>query len=133
MKRDEGEVVLVVDDDLFSRRLIAENLKRLGYGVREAHNAHDAMQCLTEEDIVLCVVDYHLPGGTCAEVVGYARTELEVPSIIVTGDVSLETERSARALSPVFFFVKPIEPRDFRSVVKTALRKDRRHDRLHYR
>ena len=55
--------VLVVDDDLMVRRLMADCLHEAGYHVREAGNAADAMASIEHDDsLELVVTDVRMPG-----------------------------------------------------------------------
>ena len=56
--------VLLVDDDVQMRSVLALYLRRCGFGVREAVNIADARQLQAKESPDLTIVDYHLPDGT---------------------------------------------------------------------
>lgn len=65
LKRGQGEVILVLEDDGDVRELAVTILERLGYQVLEAGDANAAMRIVEEEadmlDLLLC--DVVLPGG----------------------------------------------------------------------
>lgn len=65
MKRGQGEVILVLEDDPDVRSLAVAALDGLGYRVLEAADANAAMQVLEEEadNIDLLLSDVVLPGG----------------------------------------------------------------------
>jgi hypothetical protein len=65
MKRGQGEVILVLEDDPDVRSLAVTALTGVGYRVLEAGDAHAAMQVLEDEaeNIDLLLSDVVLPGG----------------------------------------------------------------------
>ena len=72
--------------------------------------------------VSLCIVDYHLPSIPCDRLISTLKNEFDLPCIIVTGDTSDETEKQARGLSPEFFFFKPLQLEDLKSVVENILK-----------
>jgi CheY-like chemotaxis protein len=55
-------LVLVIEDDISSRRLYAEELRRAGFDVSEAHNGLQAVEKATELVPDAVVTDLGLPG-----------------------------------------------------------------------
>jgi DNA-binding NtrC family response regulator len=125
--------VLIADDDQFSRDLMVACLRHGGYEVETATDGNVAARKLEAGEFDVCVVDFHLPGKPVDELIGEARImDSDIAFIIVTGDVSPEAEGRSRKLSPAFFFVKPFDLFDFRSVVDNAISKGRKHERTDY-
>ncbi len=59
---DRGEIILVVEDDLYMRRLTSETLHELGYTVFDSENAANALAILDREpDIKLLFTDVVMP------------------------------------------------------------------------
>jgi CheY-like chemotaxis protein len=59
---DRGEIILVVEDDLYMRRLTSETLHELGYSVFDSENAANALAILDREpDIKLLFTDVVMP------------------------------------------------------------------------
>ena len=57
-------VILVVEDDALIRLSTASTLRDLGWDVREAANAADALKVLEQcEDIALIFTDIDMPGS----------------------------------------------------------------------
>ena len=114
--------ILIADDDLFYRRLLTNFLMGERFSVTAVSGTTEAGICLTREDFDLCVFDFFLPGGSLKSIVERInRSARYTPFIIMTGDESCETEREARSLGPVFFFVKPFSLNDFASVIKEVI------------
>ena len=115
--------ILVADDDLFYRRLLANFLIGERFTVTTVQSSDEAMERLLRERFDLCVFDYNLPGVALETVVKRLNRSVQhIPFIIITGDESCETEREARSLGPVFFFVKPFSLGDFASVIREGIR-----------
>ena len=55
--------VLIVDDDLVSRILLAEMLRRAGYAVLESDSADQALALWRGQPVAAVVSDRHMPGG----------------------------------------------------------------------
>ncbi|EPX59214.1 hypothetical protein D187_003118 [Cystobacter fuscus DSM 2262] len=87
-RAQEGETVLVVEDDPAVRMLVLEILEDLGYAALEAKDARSALPILEGKGrIDLLVTDVGLPGGMngrqMAEVARQCRPELQV--LFITG------------------------------------------------
>ena len=114
--------ILVADDDMFYRRLLANFLTGEKYSVTSVHSSDEARNHLLQENFDMCVFDYNLPGEPLETVIAFMnRSARPVPFIIITGDESCDTERDARTLGPVFYFVKPFSLSDFSSVIREGI------------
>ena len=115
--------ILVADDDLFYRRLLANFLTGEKFTVTTVESSDEAQARLLRERFDMCVFDYNLPGEPLEMVVRQLNRSVQhTPFIIITGDESCDTEREARALGPVFYFVKPFSLGDFASVIREGIR-----------
>jgi PAS domain S-box-containing protein len=61
--RGDGTTVLVVEDNQALRRIVARQLRELGYGVLEADNGAQALTVLDEMPVDLMFSDVVMPGG----------------------------------------------------------------------
>ena len=80
--------ILVVDDDLQTRKIIEEVVQALGYPCEEALDGFEALELIRKErfDIVLC--DIRMPGMDGLQVMAEARKIwTDMPFIIITGFV----------------------------------------------
>ena len=119
--------ILIADDDMFYRRLLANFLIGEKFTVTTVQSYDEARQHLLRESFDLCVFDYYLPGEPLKAIVDYMnRSVRHTPFIIMTGDESCDTEREARNLGPVFYFVKPFSLGDFGSVIREVIGKSSR-------
>ena len=112
-------IILVVEDEVLVRMMIADHLRTAGYTVLEASNAHEARDVLRHtSDIRLIVSDLRMPGAM--DGVALARlVRAEYPSVkivLTSGHVhALDwTEHDG-------FFAKPYDPKIIISHIKTLL------------
>ena len=67
MERNE-DIILVIDDDRASRRMLARALSEAGYTCRESSGGIEALEMLHAEVPSLLLLDFHMPGLNGAEV-----------------------------------------------------------------
>ena len=82
----EGQVVLVVDDDLTLRELYAERLKQEGYAVIEASDGEEAIK-KTQEIPSLIILDIMMPKTNGIDVMQKIRADEKtknIPIVILT-------------------------------------------------
>ncbi len=116
------KTILIAEDDLFYRQTLCRHFEKSGFAVIAVTNGKDVLELLSENHVDLCIVDYHLPGKSGEEILTRLRLDYcGIPAIILTGDDSPETERNARAISPDFYFTKPVNLPDLDMVVDRIL------------
>jgi PAS domain S-box-containing protein len=107
--RGLGEIILVVEDDMTVRLIMREVLEELGYKVRVAPDAREAIKILqSSEAIDLMVSDVVLPhvnGKKLAEIARVARPDLKV--LFVTGYAEQATRREDFLGSNMDMLTKP--------------------------
>ena len=119
----QERVVLVIDDDALSRRLLVRILSREGYAVREAEDGHSAIALLEDEGNSFCAIvsDVLMPtmsGEKLAEIL--EASYADIPTLFVSG--------LAKEHFPGFehnhhhtFLQKPFRPSDFISVFRQVV------------
>lgn len=83
----DGEVVLVVDDDLTLRELYAERLKQEGYVVIESDNGDDAVKKALDQLPSLIILDIMMPKTNGIDVMKKLRADEKtkgIPIVILT-------------------------------------------------
>jgi DNA-binding NtrC family response regulator len=113
--------VLVVDDDLKMRTLVARVLSREGYAVRGAETGQDALDLLDawSPDLMLC--DIRMPGMDGMELLGRVRQmRPELPVVVMTGFGSVETAVEAMRAGAFDYFSKPFDLDELLIVVRKA-------------
>ncbi len=118
-------LILVVDDDKFTRDAVEVLLKDSGYAVKAVSNAREAVDLVVENHIKLVIMDLYMEHMDGLEAIDRIRdVKPEIPIVVMTGDEKIETEREARARGVVSYFIKPIEEVRMKATVESIMRKD---------
>ncbi len=122
-----GEVILVIDDDRASRRMLARALDEAGYTCREAAGGVEALEMLHAEAPSLLLLDFHMPELNGAEVLTRLRADedpaiAQLPAIMLTGDGGEESEVRCLEAGANDFVTKPINLPVLRARIDTQLR-----------
>nr|WP_147675737.1 response regulator transcription factor [Xanthomonas massiliensis] len=115
--------LLVVDDDVDIRTLLAEQLGRAGYQVGTASDGAQMRQVLEREHVDLIVLDLNLPGEDGLTLCRDLRARSATPVIMLTArsepiDRVLGLEMGADDYLP-----KPFEPRELLARIRNVLRR----------
>ncbi len=114
--------LLIVDDDEGMRENLAELFESLGYEVRTAANAPDALQVLDEGDVDLLLTDFKMPGPTGIELIVEARKRLPgLRTVLMTAFGDTFTEIESRKLGVAGYLSKPFEADEVVSFVERIL------------
>ena len=114
--------VLIVDDELFFRKLYRDLLLEEGYRVYMCDNGDDAITSLQQRQIDLVLTDMVMPGRNGLEVLRAARDLPNPPEVIlVTGHASLESAIDALKNGARDYLVKPFNPEELKHVVRNCL------------
>jgi putative two-component system response regulator len=117
--------ILVVEDDPDVRSVLAAGLLRLGYAVRTAVSAEDALATLETAPVDLVLTDVHMGKMTgvelCARIKSDPRWAL-LPVIILTAVTDLQARVAGLAAGADDFFGKPFELVELRARVGALLR-----------
>ncbi|HKK01140.1 MAG TPA: response regulator, partial [Desulfuromonadales bacterium] len=118
--------LLVVDDDLFFRRLYSELLREDGYQVEAVSSGEEALARLSEGGVDVVLTDMVMPGEDGLSVLRHAR-EMENPPevVLVTGHATLESAIQALKDGARDYLVKPFNPEELRHLVRTCLEQRR--------
>jgi diguanylate cyclase (GGDEF)-like protein len=117
--------ILVVDDELFFRRLFAEALAEDGT-VETVASGEEALQRLQHGGIDLVLTDMVMPGVDGLEVLRQTRGLDNPPDVIlVTGHASMESAIQALKNGARDYLIKPFDPEELRHLVRTCLEQRR--------
>jgi DNA-binding response OmpR family regulator len=105
-----NETILIVDDDVLVRDLLARFLELRGYHVRSATSGIEALSMVAESKPDLVVLDLVMPGMSGAEVLQSLREKEYVGGIILlTGNHNEELLDKAWAMGPQEALGKPVD------------------------
>ena len=123
----EDNPILVVDDDRASRRLLERTLSAAGYSCAEAESGEEALAFVRKRPPCLLLLDYDMPGLNGADVSKQIRADpspaiAQLPTIMLTGHGSEESEVLCLQAGADDFVTKPIRPEVLRARIETQLR-----------
>ncbi len=103
--------VLIVEDDLATRKGLEESIKDLGGEARSVGTVKEAARAVEEFDPRLLVVDIHLPDGDGIEILRAAReSDPDREGIVITGQGSIDNAIEALRAGAVDYLLKPLRP-----------------------
>ena len=118
--------ILVVDDELFFRKLYSDLLSEEGYRVEVCENGDQAILRMQRGDIDLLLSDMVMPGISGLEVLRAARSLPNPPEVILaTGHASLESAIQSLKNGARDYLVKPFNPEELKHLVRNCLEQRR--------
>lgn len=115
--------VLIVDDDAMTRELLKLVLKEEGFAIAgEAKDGESALvACAAHVPDILCL-DINMPGmGGLATLSQLHAQHPALPVVMVTGDATLSSVRTAIGNGASGFIVKPFSPGSVGDALRHAL------------
>ena len=111
-----GRTVVVVEDNVRSRRLVRDLLELHGFGIIEAETAEEALEAIQDTPPDLVLLDIQLPGMDGVAALRLLRSNpltADVPAVAVTAYAMRGDEE--RLLEEGFdaYIAKPIDTRAF--------------------
>jgi two-component system, cell cycle response regulator DivK len=119
-----NELILVVEDNDSSRKLVRDVLKFRGYEIVEAETGEDGVRLAQERRPSLVLMDIRLPGIDGIEALRRLRAEAatrEIPVLAMTASVMTEHRQKIMDAGFDAFQSKPINVRDFVAAVEQLL------------
>src|SRR6056297_28839 len=114
--------ILVVDDEINLREMLAILLQREGFQVTQVGNGEAALKLASENGFDLIVSDIRMPGLSGIELLRQLREqENEVAMIMITAFSSTEEAVEAMKLGAYDYITKPFKNDEIRLVVRNAL------------
>jgi two-component system, response regulator PdtaR len=118
-KAGEVHTILVVEDEVLVRLMVAEQLRDADFHVVEAANADEALTVLqSTTDVALIVTDIRMPGSMDGlELAKAVRTAFpQIRIVLTSGNVGQFTSGNHDAFVP-----KPYQPDKIVGLIKTLL------------
>ncbi len=119
--------ILIVDDEVFFRRLFTEILSEDDlYNIETADSGKQALDYLTREQVDVILADMVMPEVCGLELIRRTRSLDPTPDIILaTGNATVETAIQALKSGARDYLIKPCNPEQLRHTVKTCLEQRR--------
>jgi two-component system response regulator AtoC len=103
--------VLIVEDDLSTRKGLEESIKDFGFEARSVGTRKEAAKVLEEFDPRILIVDIHLPDGDGIEVLRLAREkDPDREGVVITGQGSIDNAIEALRAGAFDYLLKPLRP-----------------------
>lgn len=117
--------ILLVDDSPTMRRILANNLKHLGYeDIVEAENGQDALTKLRGDQYGFVITDWNMPemdGLTFVKTMRGESEYTEIPILMVTTRSQQEDVIEAMKAGVNNYIVKPFTPQKLREKIEAIL------------
>ncbi len=114
--------LLVIDDEPDLRTLYELTLLREGYEVETAGSVEEALQMLKERSYSAVISDMRLPDGSGLDVLAYLEEgKRREKTVVITAYGSAENAVEALKAGAFDYLTKPVDLRQFRLVVASAL------------
>ncbi|HSH97011.1 MAG: response regulator [Methylophilaceae bacterium] len=115
--------ILIVDDDLDIRQLLAEYLEDHGYKTYVAANGTAMWNILQNSNIHLVVLDLNLPGENGFQLCKQFREKSDLPIIMLTARSASLDRILGLEMGADDYVCKPFEPRELLSRIRNVLRR----------
>lgn len=115
--------ILIVDDELNMRLVLAAMLKKEGYEVASAADGSEALQILKAGPIAAVVTDLKMPRIDGMELLNRVSQEYpDVPVIMITAHGTVATAVEALKKGALDYITKPFELEELKNVVSKAVK-----------
>ena len=126
---DANPIVVMVDDDVEIRGLVAAFLSRHGLAVRTAEDTRAMDELLAAEPVDLVVLDVMMPGEDGLAACRRLRSErASLPIILLTALADPTDRIVGLELGADDYLAKPFEPRELLARIRAVLRRSRQGD-----
>ncbi|HEX6623755.1 MAG TPA: sigma-54 dependent transcriptional regulator [Pyrinomonadaceae bacterium] len=118
--------VMVVDDDAVLRRLVSDQVGRMGFDATAAASGEEALDALAKSDFDVVLLDIRMPGLSGLDALRAIRRLEEPPEVIMlTADTALPTGIEAMRLGAYDYLTKPATLDEIEAVIRKADEKRR--------
>src|SRR5262249_38701658 len=118
-----GKTILVVEDDRDIRTLLADFLRREGYGVEVAEDSHAADRALAPIKPDLVILDLMLPGEDGLSLCRRQRERGSTPILMLTAKNDDVDRIVGLELGADDYLGKPFNPRELLARIRAILRR----------
>lgn len=115
--------VLIAEDEINLRKLVANYLRKEGFVVFEAANGKEALDTFVENEFQLVILDIMMPVIDGLEVCKRIRRESSVPIVMLTARSEEYDELSGFSCGADDYITKPFSPAILISRVKSVLKR----------
>jgi len=117
------QTVLIVDDELRIRKLVADFLMREGYRILEAENGRCALEILDQDKVDLVILDVMMPEPDGWTVCKEIRKKSNIPIIMLTAKGEEVDQLFAFEIGADEYVTKPFSPKVLTARVNARFRR----------
>jgi two-component system, OmpR family, alkaline phosphatase synthesis response regulator PhoP len=119
--------ILIVDDDLSMRLLLAEYFRRLGYEVEEKETAEEGLDLALSGRFDCFIFDVTMPGMSGLELLKRVRERgVQTPAMFLTAHDAVDDKVAGFQAGADDYLAKPFSPRELEVRVESLLRRSGR-------
>ncbi len=101
--------ILIVDDELAIRQVLAEELMREGYEVADTGDGESALDYLLKNDVDIAICDVRMPGMSGIDVLRKVREAgIDTSFLLMTAFASVDTAIESMKLGAFDYLIKPV-------------------------
>ncbi len=116
------EKILIVDDSMFQRKILSDNIKETGCQVITAKNGEEALQKIHSEKLDCILLDLLMPDKSGIEILEDLQAlDNKTPVIVVSADVQESVRKRCLELGAFDFVNKPPKKEQLQEVIRRAL------------
>lgn len=116
--------ILIVDDEIDLRLLLAHELASVGYDIQEASDGAEAIELLKIHHFDLALLDIQMPTVNGIQVLKYIKENTpDTKAIMLTGYADLKHAMEAKEYGAGDFIAKPYKISDITSTLERLLKK----------
>ncbi len=117
------KIILLADDEIMLRDLLAELLESSGFNVIRVTSSAEVLKVLTEEmKVDLLIIDYNMPGMNGLDCVEQIRKlNYKMPVILSTGSMSIEESPDTKKFGVTSLVTKPYEFETMLSTIQSLI------------
>ena len=113
--------VLLVDDEVYMRRILCAHLRQDQHQIVEASGVEESQRILAGNDFDVVITDQRMPDGDGLTVLASAHeSDPTVPIILLTAVASIELAVESMRKGAFDFLTKPFQPEVVRATVRRA-------------
>lgn len=119
-----GKLILLVDDSMPIRKLIALQLKSKGYEIVQAINGIEALEILASRRVDLIITDLNMPKMDGLELIGQLKKDPDlenIPVIILSSEGENKDKEIGLKVGASSYLVKPVSQEFLIDEVKKIL------------
>ncbi|MEJ7616799.1 MAG: response regulator transcription factor [Pyrinomonadaceae bacterium] len=119
-----SQQILIVDDDVSMRLLLAEYFRRLGFGVEDYESAEDAIEPALSGKFDCFIFDVTMPRMTGFDLLKHVRQRgIATPTLFLTALDGIEDKVEGFQAGGDDYLAKPFHPRELEARVDALLRR----------